>query len=72
VSSDPQSENRKKALQFLQEGLRLDPDYAKTVRDVWTEKDESFHCFASDSKFQHLVAPSEVAPSRPEPGQKMD
>jgi tetratricopeptide (TPR) repeat protein len=70
MSSDPQSDNRKRALEFLQEGLRLDPDYAKTVRNVWTQKDESFNCFASDSEFQHLVAPTEIAPSRPDPGPK--
>jgi tetratricopeptide (TPR) repeat protein len=53
--SDPNSDNRKKALEFLQEGLGRDPDYADTVKTDWTKKGESFDCFVSDSDFQRLV-----------------
>src|ERR1700719_800465 len=57
ISSVPESDNRKNALKYLQEGLKVDPDYAKTVGSEWIEKGESFECFASDSEFQRLLSP---------------
>jgi tetratricopeptide (TPR) repeat protein len=62
-STDPKSENRRKALEFLQEGLTHDPDFADTVKTDWTEKDESFDCLAADPDFQQLVGSRQVAPS---------
>ena len=65
ISSDPESDNRKNALKYLQEGLKVDPDYAKTVGSEWIEKGESFECFASDSEFKRLLSPSEVTHPHP-------
>jgi hypothetical protein len=46
------SENLKRALEKLKEALRGELDYAETVRAKWTEKGESFDCFADDKEFR--------------------
>lgn len=63
TTSNAQSSNREKAIEQLTEALRRDPDYAETVRTQWTEKGESFDCFASDPEFQQLVAARTNAPT---------
>jgi tetratricopeptide (TPR) repeat protein len=61
--SDDQSDNRKKALEFLQQGLTRDPDFGETVRTKWTEKGESFDCLADDPDLKLLVTSHRVADS---------
>ena len=55
-SSNRESDNRRKALEFLREGLMRDPDFTATARVEWTKKGESFDCLASDPDFVDLVA----------------
>jgi tetratricopeptide (TPR) repeat protein len=49
--------NHDKALEYLRIALQREPDYASVVLSKWTNKGESFECFAKDPKFLDLVAP---------------
>jgi tetratricopeptide (TPR) repeat protein len=62
-TTDPESDNRRKAIENLTEALRRDPNYADTVRTKWTAKGESFDCFTSDPEFLRLVVmPTQSTP----------
>jgi tetratricopeptide (TPR) repeat protein len=70
-ASDLGSTTRSKAIEYLTEGLKRDPDYAETVRTKWTEKGESFDCFSSDPDFQQLVGTTSKSPNEgPTPSAK--
>jgi tetratricopeptide (TPR) repeat protein len=51
----PPNESYRKALDYLRQALKKEPDYAETVRTKWIEKGESFACFVSDKEFRSLV-----------------
>jgi tetratricopeptide (TPR) repeat protein len=53
--------NHDKALDFLRLALLREPDYASIVLTKWTNKNESFACFATDAAFLALVAPKPAA-----------
>lgn len=59
----PDSENRRLAMLNLRFGLKDQPEFAKTVREEWTEPGESFHELAKDPEFRQLVGTDE----KPEP-----
>jgi len=54
-SQDPDSENRRKALDLLKEALDKEPGYREVVRTEWIEPDESFECLSNDEEFRRLV-----------------
>lgn len=55
IAKDPESPNRSLALKNLREGLKAEPEYAKTVREEWIEPDGFFHDFIDDEEFRQLV-----------------
>jgi tetratricopeptide (TPR) repeat protein len=73
--SKSRENSREKALSYLEEALKVDPEYAEVVRTKWITKGESFDCFASDAQFHKIVgsddnvaSPTEkVAPAPPTP-----
>ena len=64
IPADPESSNRRLALQNLKDGLKGEPEYAKTVREEWIEPDEFFHVLADDEEFRRIVG-LDPASSRP-------
>jgi len=61
VKEIPDSENRQSALLNLRLGLKDQPEFAKTVREEWTEPGESFYELAKDPEFLQLVGAEEKA-----------
>jgi tetratricopeptide (TPR) repeat protein len=59
-NSNPESDNRRKALESLREGLARYPKHIKTARSEWTKKGESFECLATDRDFLALVDETSV------------
>lgn len=57
-----QSDNRKMALSTLRDALSRNPGYAEIVRIKWTQRGESFDCFARDEDFRAIVAAAEAQP----------
>jgi tetratricopeptide (TPR) repeat protein len=59
VKENRDSENRRLALFNLKEGLKEQPEYAKTVREELTKPDESFYELSNDPEFRQLVGTDE-------------
>jgi len=55
ISKDPESTNRRLAIQNLKQGLKGEPEFAKTVREEWIEPDYFFHVFADDNEVPRVV-----------------
>jgi len=54
-STQPQSEDRQKAVATLEQALTAKPEYLDLVK-TWTKPGESFDCFKDDRDFQALLA----------------
>ena len=54
-TSDHGSENREKALQYLEEALRRDPEYLEHVQKNYSEKGKPFECMAHDPGYKKVV-----------------
>jgi tetratricopeptide (TPR) repeat protein len=64
------AENHDRALKYLQDALKRDPDYVGTVKTKWTAKGQDFECFTNDAAFTNLISAIETTktPSPSPPG----
>lgn len=54
----PQSENRQRALEYLNKALQAQPDYRDKFREKWfsdTPEGDDWKCVVQDNDFRHLV-----------------
>lgn len=49
------SDNRKRALEYMEEALKRDPDYRKHVQENYSSKGGSFECMESDPDYRRIV-----------------
>jgi tetratricopeptide (TPR) repeat protein len=67
VSAVPDSENRRKSLEFLEQAIRMDPTSREWARK-YAVVDESFESLISDEKFLEITTPYEGRISASKPG----